>query len=287
MNDGETNGQVDAQVSGDDLQAKPVALWRELQVVPEMMAFPVLAGLSAIRAPRGSSRPVLVLPGFIGSDYSTVALRGYLSALGHHPHGWGIGRNVGPANHIVTGVDSLLVKLADRYEGTIDIVGWSLGGVFGRMLAFNRPELVNQVISLGSPIRLQRDQSNVNGLFELMGSWWRFSASPKKLDIDKIPVPSTAVWTRSDGVVPGPTCRQTPGPTAETIEVRGSHCGLIYNSAVLRLVADRLAQPEGEWRPFEPSAGREGLYPSIQNHLSIDNELGTSRGGKVISIDEA
>ncbi len=254
----------------DEPEVKPAPLWREWQVVPEMLAFPMLAGLSALRAPRGASRPVLVLPGFIGSDYSTVGLRAYLSSIGHQPHGWGIGRNIGPASHIVTGIDSLLTELAERHDTKIDIVGWSLGGVFGRMLALNRPEMVNQVISLGSPIRLQREQSNVNGLFELMGAWWRFSASPKRLDIDRIPVPSTAVWTRSDGVVPGLSCRQTPSPIAETVEVRGSHCGLVYNSAVLRLIADRLAQPVGEWQPFAPQAGREGLYPSIENNGTTD-----------------
>lgn len=261
--------QVDSLSHQDQLagesEAEPAPLWREWQVVPELAAFPMLAGLAALRAPRGTSRPVLVLPGFIGSDYSTAGLRAYLSTIGHRPHGWGIGRNVGPTNHIVSGVDALLLNLAERYKGPVDIVGWSLGGVFGRMLALNRPELVGQVITMGSPIRLDREQSNVHGLFELMGAWWKFSASPKKLDIDKIPVPSTAVWTRSDGVVPGHSCRQTPGPEAESVEVRGSHTGLAYNSAVLRLVADRLAQPVGEWCPFVPPPGREGLYPTIEN----------------------
>lgn len=243
----------------------PAPLWREWVVVPEMAAFPALAGLAALRAPRGPSRPVLVLPGFIGSDLSTAGVRAYLSAIGHRPHGWGVGRNVGPANHIVSGVDALLVEMFDRYRQPISIVGWSLGGVFGRLLALNRPELVSQVITLGSPIRLDRERTNVHGLFELMEAWWKFPASPKKLDIDRIPVPSTAVWTRGDGVVPGSSCRQTPGPTAESVEVRGSHCGLVYNSAVLRLLADRFAQPEGTWEPFVPPPGRQRLYPSTES----------------------
>ena len=227
------------------------------------MMFPASAVAAAVSSPTAAApRPVLVLPGFIGSDQSTLPLRSFLWALGHRPYGWGLGRNVGPSKHIAAGVDRLLVDLFDRHQTPIDVVGWSLGGVFGRMLALNRPEMIRQVISLGSPIKLDRDQSSVSGLFELMGSLWNFASTSRRFDIDRIPVPSTTIWTRTDGVVPGLACRQTPGPQAEVIEVRGSHCGLGHNGAVLRVVADRLALPEGEWRPFEVSTALRSIYPS-------------------------
>lgn len=245
-------------------EQRPAGLWRELLAIPETAMFPASALTAAVAAPKGPPRPVLVLPGFIGSDQSTLLLRAFLWSIGHRPHGWGIGRNIGPANHVVSGLDRLLVRLSDQYREPIDIVGWSLGGVFGRMLAMNRPELVRQVISLGSPITLDREQSNVSTLFELMGSIWRFSSTPRFLDVDRIPVPSSTIWTRTDGVVPGLTCRQTPRPEAEVIEVRGSHCGLVTNGAVLTVVADRLAQPLGSWAPFKIPAGMGALYPSHQ-----------------------
>lgn len=242
--------------------SRPAGLWRELMAVPELAMFPVAAVTAAVLAPRAEPRPVLVIPGFIGTDQSTLPLRTFLWSQGHHPYGWGIGRNIGPADHVASGLDRLLVQLHGRHGRPIDIVGWSLGGVFGRMLALNRPEMVRQVITLGSPIRLDRDQSNVSFLFDLMGTIWKFAFSSRRLDVDRIPVPSTTIWTRSDGVVPGLACRQTPGPGAEVIEVRGSHFGLGYNGAVLRVVADRLALPEGEWRPFEVSPVTRVLYPS-------------------------
>ena len=247
----------------DDHRQRPAGIWRELFAAPELALFPASALAAAISSPRASApRPVLVLPGFIGSDQSTLPLRSFLWTLGHRPYGWGLGRNVGPAKHIAAGVDRLLVDLFDRHQTPIDIVGWSLGGVFGRLMAFNRPEMIRQVISLGSPIKLNRDESSVNRLFELMGSIWNFSSTSRRLDIDKIPVPSTTVWTRTDGVVPGLACRQTPGPLAEVVEVRGAHCGLGHNGAVLHLVADRIALPEEEWWPFEVSSGMRSIFPS-------------------------
>ncbi|MDH4278361.1 MAG: alpha/beta hydrolase [Acidimicrobiia bacterium] len=246
----------------DDSPPQPAGLWRELLAVPELALFPVAAVTAAISTPSAESRPVLVIPGFIGTDQSTLPLRIFLWSQGHQPYGWGIGRNIGPADHVVSGLDRMLVRLHNRHQQPIDIVGWSLGGVFGRMLALNRPEMVRQVITLGSPIRIDRRQSNVSFLFDLMGSIWKFAFVSQRLDVDRIPVPSTTVWTRHDGVVPGISCRQTPEPRAEAVQVRGSHFGLGHNGAVLRIVADRLALPDDEWRPFEVTSVTRALYPS-------------------------
>ncbi len=259
MSDGDTVMVADKPSDSD---VRPAGLWRELTAVPELAMFPVAAVTVALSTTRAESRPVLVLPGFIGTDQSTLPLRTFLWSQGHRPYGWGIGRNIGPADHVLAGVDRLLVQLHARHQRPIDIVGWSLGGVFGRMLALNRPEMVRQVITLGSPVKIDRDQSNVRFLFDLMGTIWKFAFRSQRLDVDRIPVPSTTIWTRNDGIVPGLACRQTPGPEAEAIEVRGSHFGLGYNGAVLRVVADRLALPDGEWRPFEVTTITRPLYPS-------------------------
>ena len=69
------------------------------------------------------------------------------------------------------------------------------------------------------------------------------------------PVPSTAVYSRTDGIVDWRSCLEPAAPETENVEVAGSHCGLGVNPLALYAIADRLAQPEGDWRPFEP----EGL----------------------------
>ena len=116
------------------------------------------------------------------------------------------------------------------------------------------------MISLGSPIRLRTGQTNIGFLQELAGRL--FVETPPRIDVDEVPVPSTAVYTCQDGVVPGLLCRQTTGPMAENVRVRGTHCGLATNPAVMYLIADRLAQRPDEWKPFEPTTALRWWYPS-------------------------
>ena len=74
-------------------------------------------------------------------------------------------------------------------------------------------------------------------------------------------IPATSIYTRSDGLVAWQACVEASGRRRECIEVMGSHCGLAVNAAALHAVADRLAQPEGRWAPFDRSGWRAVLYP--------------------------
>ena len=256
-----TEGDIgDEREPEEDPRALP--LWAEVLTVPELMLTAPGAAVAALAAPPGGARPVLVLPGFVTGDVTTLPLRAFLRSLGHRPAGWGLGLNVGVADHIAGGLDRLLQELAHRHGSTIDIVGWSAGGLLARLLAQHRRELVGQVISLGSPIRLRTGDSNIGLLQEVAGHL--FVPTPPRIDVDSIPVPSTTVWTEQDGVVPGRLCRQTPGPTAECVQVRGTHCGLATNPSVMYVIADRLAQRPGEWQPFTPRPKLRWWYPSLE-----------------------
>jgi len=245
-------------------RARPLVA--EALTVPEFFLTAPGAVVAALAAPQGGIRPVLVLPGFVTGDVTTLPLRAFLRSLGHRPTGWGLGLNVGVADHIAGGLDRLVVELAQRHGSTIDIVGWSAGGLLGRLLAQHRREYVGQVISLGSPIRLRAGDSNIGMLQDLTGML--FVPTPPHIDVDHIPVPSTTVWTREDGIVPGELCRQSPGPIAESVEVRGTHCGLATNPSVMYLIADRLAQRPGEWRPFTPRPALRWWFPSLEQEAS-------------------
>jgi pimeloyl-ACP methyl ester carboxylesterase len=140
-------------------------------------------------------------------------------------------------------------------------VGWSLGGIYARALARWRPGAVRQVITLGSPFRMRPgDRSNASGLFDRLNPR---SQLPYPIDLDDQPlaVPSTAIYTRTDGIARWHLCLEAKHPLAENIEVRGSHCGLGHNPAVVLAIGDRLAQPEGSFRPFRPPWGTAALYP--------------------------
>jgi pimeloyl-ACP methyl ester carboxylesterase len=215
-------------------------------------------------APRGDGHPVLVLPGFTASDTSTWYLRNVLRAKGFAAHAWELGSNVGPHPRIVRGLQRRLLALAARHERTVSIVGWSLGGIYARELARAHPDHVRSVITLGSPFRLRDDdRSTAQLLYRRLAP--RSDPFPGRLAFEHLrepmPVPTTSIYTRTDGVVRWHACIDEVGPTSENVEVRGTHTGLGLNAAALLVVADRLAQPDGMWRPFRPPRPFAHLYP--------------------------
>lgn len=220
-----------------------------------VLAEPVLRA-----AARGDGHPVLVLPGFTGSDVSTRAMRGFLRRLGYHVHAWRLGRNWGPTDTVIDGLVERFGKLADEHGRRLSLIGHSLGGIYARELARAFPDRVRQVITLGSPVRVRPGlTSNVAPLYRVVsGRHSERAARAPRSGALNLPegVPLTAIFTRSDGVVDWRGCVLEAGPMRECIEVRGSHTGLIHNPATLLVTADRLAQPEGAWTPF---AGRRAL----------------------------
>ena len=201
--------------------------------------------------PRGDGHTVLVLPGFMASDGSTRPLRRMLAALGYQAHGWGLGRNVGPTERVVNDMPERVDRLSGESGEPISVVGWSLGGIYARHLAARTPELIRSIVTLGSPVRSEaRRATNASPLFEALGAI-HVPGHPLLDDGHPLGVPVTAVHTRSDGIVPWQTCLIQEGPNAENLRVRGSHIGLGVNPAALYIIADRLGQPIGGWRPFE------------------------------------
>jgi len=212
------------------------------------------------RAPRGDGHPVLVLPGLQADDRSTMPLRRFLSALGYAVHGWGLGINRGPDEATVEGIRQRVGDLSVRHGGrAMSLVGWSLGGIYAREIARRNPSVVRQVITLGSPFRhVPGEESHPAAFIRAMsGGRW----TERSLDEGPLPVPATAVFTRTDGVVPWRASQADDAPRAENVEVVSSHCGLGHHPAVLWTVADRLAQPAGEWRPFRATGAWALLYP--------------------------
>jgi pimeloyl-ACP methyl ester carboxylesterase len=215
-------------------------------------------------APSGDGHPVLVLPGFLADDRSTFGLRRLLRGLGYAIQGWQLGRNVGPTRETIVGMRRCLDAMVDEHGQPVSVIGWSLGGVYARELGREVPEQIRQVISLASPFRLTNLQQTRTGrLYEHYRPRHepRYQVPPYTAGHDPLGVPSTAFYTRSDGIVAWQTCVQQVGPIAENIEVRGSHCSLGQHSAVAYAIGDRLAQPEGEWRRFKPPCALRYLYP--------------------------
>ncbi|PRY40695.1 esterase/lipase family protein [Umezawaea tangerina] len=213
-------------------------------------------------APSGDGHPVLVLPGLGATDTTTATLRRFLSRLGYDVHGWGLGRNIGPTIPAVQGIRALLRELGETDK--VSLIGWSLGGIFAREIAREHPELVRQVITMGSPYAMtDMKHTRANPVYQLLARFYKAGASqpPPEHTRPPFPVPATSIYSRSDGIVPWQGCRSAEGPRAENVAVSCSHLGFAYNPSVMWVIADRLSQPYGYWHPFAPPPGMANMYP--------------------------
>lgn len=206
-----------------------------------------------LAARRGDGHPVLALPGFLASDRSTLLMRRYFSALGYRAEGWSLGRNIGGFYRTRATLRARLSRLNDETGQKVSLVGWSFGGVFARDLALWAPEAVRSVITLGSPFAREIHATNAHRLYEQVTGEKAGDARADDLVAigGDLPVPSTSIYTRLDGVVNWRCSIAREGPTSENIEILlASHLGLGGNPAALWAIADRLAQKQGEFKPF-------------------------------------
>ena len=237
-----------------------------LQLLELRAGWELAAGVASLPwlrlAPRGDGHSVLVLPGLVASDASTKLLREFLKGRGYDAHGWGLGRNYGPRDGIEEGMLATIDRLHARSGRKISLIGQSLGGVYARMLATQRPDKVRGVITLGSPVSGHPRSSNAWRVYEFTSG--QSSVDPQRWkQVTQAPrVPTTSVYSRTDGVVAWQTSVEAAErANTENIEVLSSHIGMAVHPAVLFAVADRLAQPEGQWRPFDRGGWRAALFP--------------------------
>ena len=220
-----------------------------------------LAALPILRmAPTGDGHPVLIFPGLAASDISTGPLRRYLKDRNYAPHRWQQGRNFGPGRGVLEECGHLFRRLRERHGRKVSLIGWSLGGIYARETAKQLPDDVRCVITLGTPFAGHPRATNAWRLYELLSgervderrNWDGLKEAP--------PVPTTSIYSRTDGVVAWQCSVQRESARAESIEVEASHIGLGVNPAVLYAIADRLAQPDGDWKPFDRSGLKALIY---------------------------
>jgi pimeloyl-ACP methyl ester carboxylesterase len=220
-----------------------------------LASFPLLRG-----APRGDGHAVVVFPGLAASDLSTLPLRAFLAERGYQPNGWQLRFNLGPHGGVLERSLERVREIRRATGRKVSLVGWSLGGIYAREIAKLAPGDVRCVITLATPFTGNPRANNAWRIYEL--------ASGQSLDdLDEIqrvretpPVPTTALFSRSDGIVAWPCCVQESGREAESIEVTASHIGMGVNPFAWYAIADRLAQREGHWRPFHREGWRSWLF---------------------------
>ena len=227
----------------------------ELAMLPQALPF-------LLRAPRGDGHPVLLVPGFLSSEIPLTAMKAFLRNRGYVVETWGFGRNVGLQRKHVAALEQKVRFLHHRHGRKVSLVGWSLGGVFALYGAHQAPECVRSIVTLGSPVSVDPEGSQSPPLVKAL---YRLIAHPigptahamqpraRKLRGRAPPeLPVSCLYSLGDGVVPPQEATIEGDPALhENIRIPGSHLGLGFNALALWIVADRLAQPEGQWKPFE------------------------------------
>jgi len=227
------------------------ALQRPAGLLGLLEARAPLEGLSLLVAwpwlvsmPRGDGRPVVLAPGYGAGDASMFALFRYLRWLGYDVHHWGLGRNRGKVEKYVAELTERVRRLRSGREGAaVTLIGWSLGGVVMREIARENPELVREVITLGTPIIGGPKYTRVAKIF----------AGRENIDLDHLereihrrnlrPIgcPLTCIYSKSDGVVAWAASIDSYNPQARNVHVPSSHLGLAFNPLVWRVIARTLA----------------------------------------------
>jgi alpha/beta hydrolase fold len=230
-----------------------------LRVLEWRTGLEYLAALRATRRiaawPRGDGHPVLVIPGFLGGPPSTDLLRNILRRLGYRVYDWGLGYNMGYRDSMKETLPARLRHIRERADGRkVSIIGWSAGGIYARELARAFPDDVRSVITLGSPFRGNHQASTAWRVWRLLNRGTEATETLSEPALTRraqpLSVPTTCIYSKTDGIVAWQCCISLPAPVTENVEVHSSHLGYGHNVETLSVIADRLAQPEKSWRPF-------------------------------------
>ncbi|MDO5697869.1 MAG: hypothetical protein Q4G51_07835 [Dermatophilus congolensis] len=204
------------------------------RVMVESAALAAAFGPLTVTGPIPDTHPVLVVPGISGGPQWCFMLRRFLALRGHAVFQPLPGSMKGTNGMVYRRLTRRIRNLANLAGEPISVIGWSVGGVFARQAAMAAPAAVRQVITMGTPVG---------------GPWYSsVPGSAKK----KMPVPTTAIYSRTDPWFHYSECIQPKGAKSENIEVVSSHFGMATNPIVYQVISDRLAQRPGEWHHYQP-----------------------------------
>ncbi|MFT7220374.1 MAG: esterase/lipase [Candidatus Azotimanducaceae bacterium] len=210
----------------------------EGRVIGEAGALLLTMPLLRMHAKKGMGEPVVVLPGFMADDRSTRMLRHFLTQIGYDAKPWGLGINRLPLMQLLPALRQGVESLVDASGQKARLVGWSRGGILARELARDYPELIERVITIGSPVKGGVGASAIGRWVQQETGMTReqMAAFAETRNHKPINVPVRAIYSRSDGVVAWKACIDDVTDDVEHFEVISSHVGLGSNVEVFRLI---------------------------------------------------
>jgi hypothetical protein len=209
--------------------------------------------IELVLQPRGHGQPVLVLPGYGAGDGSTAFLKTYLRLLGYRVSGWHLGRNSGNVAELMPRVLRRVLSMHKRAQQRVHLIGWSLGGFIAREAARERPDLIHQIITLGTPVIGGPKYTVVAHRFRRRGiDLDAMEAEIASRNSIRLRTRVTALYSRYDGVVAWQACIDENGKNVEHVEVTTTHMGFGFSPQVYKIIAQRLSD-SGSACPDAPS----------------------------------
>lgn len=214
---------------------RPPAWMLAREVVALLARFYRAFGRLVERGP-ADGEPLMVIPGFLAADRTTLGLQRALAAAGWRVTGWGLGLNTGVREDTL---ERIVARLERFGRGRpVMLVGWSLGGVYARETAKLRPDLVSRVVTMGSPFSGDRRSNNAWRLYEKVAGHPVDRPPIDTVLEEKPPVPTLALWSRRDGIVACAAARGGPGESDREMELDCSHMGFaVSGRAYPKIVA--------------------------------------------------
>jgi pimeloyl-ACP methyl ester carboxylesterase len=234
-------------------------IWREALWGLDWLSLRLSPVYLGIGVPRGDGSPVVLVPGFLTTDAYLVEMYFWLRRVGYDPHLSGIGVNADCIEALTRRLEKTVEDVHGKTGRRVRIVGHSLGGFLGRRLALRRPDMVSQLIQLGSPIQALEAHPAIMSAARVVAA--RSAHRTETLDRVEprlaetevcgceanhcVPSPPSSVqraalYSREDGVIDWRNCLE--GDTSLNHEVGGTHIGMVFNAKVYKLIAELLAE---------------------------------------------
>ncbi|MEE4316137.1 MAG: alpha/beta fold hydrolase [Erythrobacter sp.] len=232
----------------EDTAPPPLSLWlRELPHTLPIIFSPLRRAEEVNPAPQGQGQPVLVLPGILSSDKSTSLLRRSLDAAGYRAYSSDLGFITGISPRSLAMAERRLLDLYSREGRKLVLLGWSLGGIYARVLAQRHPDAVALVMTLGTPFSGDRRANNAWRVYEAINDH-AVDAPPLPDDPSrKPPVRTVALWSRKDGVISPAGARGQPQERDAEIEVPFRHFEMgSGRAAIARIIKELGSQLAAE-----------------------------------------
>ena len=207
------------------------------------------------RVYEGDGQPAIVFPPQGACSSSTAPLRELLADAGFRAHDWGQGLNRGPGamglSRWLRKLEDCVIDVFEVVQAPVTLVGWGLSGIYARELAKRCNPLVRQVITLGTPFNTAADPQRQCKVMALLDGPERLPLAVRARLRQSPPVPCTSLYSREDGTVRWEQCLERETPESENIELPGArHHELAMHPKAVEVITHRLAQPEGQWKPF-------------------------------------